>query len=70
MCRDVTKSHPYTSRHLGNRIEVVQPNNPNKTGHEAPISLIMLFTGYFWLINTCEQLAMFLKVFNVIYYTF
>ncbi|AMQ07497.1 hypothetical protein AZE41_17010 [Sporosarcina psychrophila] len=24
MCRDATKSHPYTSRHLGNRIEVVQ----------------------------------------------
>ncbi|WWS88386.1 hypothetical protein V6B14_01395 [Sporosarcina psychrophila] len=23
-CRDATKSHPYTSRHLGNRIEVVQ----------------------------------------------
>ncbi|WP_257722503.1 hypothetical protein [Sporosarcina psychrophila] len=24
VCRDATKSHPYTSRHLGNRIEVIQ----------------------------------------------
>ncbi|WP_421101765.1 hypothetical protein ACOKXV_17575 [Sporosarcina psychrophila] len=24
MCRNATKSHSYTSRHLGNRIEVVQ----------------------------------------------
>ena len=24
MCRDATKSHPYTSRHLGNGIEVIQ----------------------------------------------
>ncbi len=24
MCRDATKSYPYTSRHLGNGIEVVK----------------------------------------------
>ena len=24
MCRGATKSHPYTSSHLGNRIEVIQ----------------------------------------------
>ncbi|WP_255485300.1 hypothetical protein [Sporosarcina sp. BP05] len=30
MCRDVTESHPYTSRHLGNRIEVVQSNEIQK----------------------------------------
>ena len=55
MCRDATKSHPYTSRHPGNCIEVIQSKAIQKCNYTRSTQcVIKLFTGYFWLINRRE----------------
>ena len=50
MCRDATNSHPYTSRHLGKSIEVIQSKqtNSNYTRSAQCVILVTLVNQQTW----------------------
>ena len=53
MCRDATKSHPYTSRHLDNRIEVIQSKAIQKRNYTS--SGLVGDQVIYWLILVKQQ---------------